>query len=352
MNVSELLALLVALCVGVALGASLTGLGRRREDAHEQRRNREVAGAIAPLQQSVERMQDQLRELETARAGAHGALAEQVRATRETSELLRAETAALASALRSPGARGRWGEMQLRRVVEVAGMVAHCDFEVQPTLGGANQPLRPDLVVRLAGGRSIAVDAKVPLTAYLDAETSNGHGRLGLADHARALRAHVDALAAKRYWAALAPSPEFVVMFVPGEAFLAPALEHDPALLEYAMGRRVVIATPTTLVAMLRTVGYAWQQTTLADNARAVIDAAQQLYSRLSTFTGHLDRLGRALGRAVGDYNGAVGSLETRLLPQARRLCELGVEGAATLPEPVTVAPRTVTAGTEADAPP
>lgn len=344
MTVPVLVALLVALLVGAALGALLTGSAGRRPD--------QLAGAVAPLQQALERMRGQLQDLEVARAGAHGALVEQVRAAQEASEALRAETASLAAALRSPGARGRWGEMQLRRVVEVAGMVAHCDFEVQPTVGDVDAPLRPDLVVRLAGGRSIAVDAKVPLTSYLDAQATGGHARVGLAEHARALRAHVDTLAGRRYWAALAPSPEFVVMFVPAEAFLAPALEHDPALLEYAMSRRVVIATPTTLIAMLRTVGYAWQQATLTEHARTVIDAAHQLYARLATFTGHLDRLGRALGRAVGDYNSAVGSLETRLLPQARRLRDLGLDdGAVALPEMLTVAPRTVTAS-EADAPP
>jgi DNA recombination protein RmuC len=214
-------------------------------------------------------------------------------------------------------------------------MEARCDFDEQVGLSIAGGVLRPDLVVRLAGGRSVVVDSKVTLAAYLEAASSAdaGHREERLRAHARHLRTHVDQLAAKEYWAALPDTPEFVVLFVPGEAFLAPALERDAGLLEHAMERRVMIATPTTLVAMLRTVAWSWQQESLTESAREVFDLGRELYSRLGTMGEHLDRLGRSLGRAVGDYNAAAGSLETRVLVTARRLHGLGVV-ADTLPAP------------------
>ena len=317
----------------------------------EQRRQA-VEQLVGPLREALDRVEGQLRGLEQARATAYTALVEQVGFVRETSEQLRSETASLVSALRAPQARGRWGEMQLRRVVELAGMTEHCDFVEQHTVVTADGVQRPDLVVRLSGGRSVVIDAKVPLTAYLQAADAAGDDvrRSQLAAHARQLRTHIDALAAKAYWQALSPAPEFVVLFVPGEAFLAPAMEQDPALLEHAMSRRVVVATPTTLIAMLRTVAYAWQQSSLTDNARALVQTAQDLHSRLSTFVGHVDRLGRALGRAVGDYNAAVGSLESRVLPQARRMRDLGAaETELTPPRSITDAPRSVTVDPEAE---
>ena len=229
--------------------------------------------------------------------------------TRQSSDDLRAQTQALVTALRRPEARGRWGEMQLRRVVELAGMAPRCDFDEQVTVQTAEGAFRPDLVVRLAGGKNIVVDSKVSLAAYLEAaETSDEAVRAARLDaHARHLREHVDRLAAKSYWAALSPAPEFVVLFIPGEAFLAPALEHDPALLEHAMARKVHIATPTTLVTMLRTAQYAWQQDALAENARAAFDLGRELYERISGLGRHVDRLGRALTSAVTTYNQAVG---------------------------------------------
>jgi DNA recombination protein RmuC len=258
---------------------------------------------------------------------SHAALAEQVSVARQSSEQLRIQTQALVTALRRPEARGRWGEMQLRRVVELAGMSARCDFDEQVGVATDDGALRPDMVVRLAGGKNIVVDSKVSLAAYLEAaeaaEESVREKRLGA--HARHLREHVDRLAAKAYWAAVTPAPEFVVLFIPGEAFLAPALEQDPALLEYAMVRKVHIATPTTLVTMLRTAQYAWQQDALSDNARAVFDLGRELYDRISGMGRHVDRLGRALTNAVSTYNQAVGSLESRVLVSARRLNQLGV---------------------------
>jgi DNA recombination protein RmuC len=306
-----------------------------------------VEHLIGPLKETLARVEQQLRESDAARTRSHAALAEQVHIARQTSEQLRAQTQALVSALRRPEARGRWGELQLRRVVELAGMSARCDFDEQVTVTSADGPLRPDMVVRLAGGKNIVVDSKVSLAAYLEAAQSEDEDvrAARMEAHARHLRDHVDRLAAKAYWAALSPSPEFVILFIPGEAFLAPALERDPGLLEYALARKVHIATPTTLVTMLRTAQYAWQQEALADNARAVFDLGRELYDRLGSLGRHVDRLGRALTTAVSTYNQAVGSLESRVLVTARRLNDLGVvEGELDPLMPVEEAARTLSA--------
>ncbi len=306
-----------------------------------------VEHLVGPLRETLARVEGQLRESDADRARSHAALAEQVSIARQTSEQLRAQTQALVTALRRPEARGRWGELQLRRVVELAGMNARCDFDEQVTVATPDGALRPDMVVRLAGGKNIVVDSKVSLAAYLEAaETDDDDVRAARMDaHARHLRDHVDRLAAKAYWTALSPSPEFVILFIPGEAFLAPALERDPGLLEYALGRRVHIATPTTLVTMLRTAQYAWQQAALAENARAVFDLGRVLYERISGLGRHVDRLGRALTTAVSTYNQAVGSLESRVLPSARRLSELGlVDGELTVPAPVEETARALSA--------
>ena len=288
-----------------------------------------VEHLVGPLKETLARVEEQLRESDAARTRSHAALAEQVHIARQTSEQLRVQTQALVTALRRPEARGRWGELQLRRVAELAGMSARCDFDEQVVVTSADGPLRPDMVVRLAGGKNIVVDSKVSLAAYLEAAESDDEDvrAARMQAHARHLRDHVDRLAGKAYWAAVSPSPEFVILFIPGEAFLAPALEHDPGLLEYALARRVHIATPTTLVTMLRTAQYAWQQEALADNARAVFDLGRELYERLGGLGRHVDRLGRALTSAVTTYNQAVGSLESRVLVTARRLNDLGVVG-------------------------
>ena len=306
-----------------------------------------VEHLVEPLLATLARVEEQLRESDADRTRSHAALAEQVRFVQQSSEQLRTQTQALVTALRRPEARGRWGELQLRRVVELAGMAPRCDFDEQATLSTPDGTVRPDLVVRLAGGKNIVVDAKVSLAAYLEAaEADDDDVRAARLDaHARHLREHVDRLAAKAYWAALSPSPEFVILFIPGEAFLAPALERDPGLLEYALGRKVHIATPTTLVTMLRTAQYAWQQAALAENARAVFDIGRQLYERISGLGGHVDRLGRALAKAVSTYNQAVGSLESRVLPSARKLSELGVtDGELIAPAAVEETPRAVSA--------
>ena len=286
-----------------------------------------VEHLVGPLKETLARVEAQLRDSDAARQASHAALTEQVAIARQSSEQLRTQTQALVTALRRPEARGRWGEMQLRRVVELAGMSARCDFDEQVGVTTDDGAVRPDMVVRLAGGKNIVVDSKVSLAAYLEAaeaaDESMRNTRLGA--HARHLREHVDQLAAKSYWTALSPAPEFVVLFIPGEAFLAPALEHDPGLLEYAMGRKVHIATPTTLVTMLRTAQYAWQQAALSENARAVFELGRELYDRIAGMGKHVDRLGRALTNAVSTYNQAVGALESRVLVSARRLNQLGV---------------------------
>jgi DNA recombination protein RmuC len=306
-----------------------------------------VEQLVQPLRDTLARVESQLRETEAARQSSHAALSEQVAIARQSSDQLQVQTRALVTALRRPEARGRWGEMQLRRVVELAGMSNKCDFDEQVSVPSADGQLRPDMVIRLAGGKNIVVDSKVSLAAYLEAAEASDEGareaRIGA--HARHLREHVDRLAAKGYWAALSPSPEFVVLFIPGEAFLAPALEYDPALLEYAMTQKVHIATPTTLVTMLRTAQYAWQQAALSDNARAVFDLGRELYDRISGLGKHVDGLGKALTNAVSSYNRTVGSLESRVLVSARKLNELGVVDAELeQPKPVEEAVRSLSA--------
>jgi DNA recombination protein RmuC len=289
-----------------------------------------VEHMIQPLRETLAKMEIQLRESDAARRSSHAALAEQVSVARQSSDQLRTQTQALVTALRRPEARGRWGEMQLRRVVELAGMSARCDFDEQVGIATADGVQRPDIVVRLAGGKNIIVDSKVSLAAYLEAaEATDETVRNARLDaHARHLREHVDRLAAKAYWTALSPAPEFVVLFIPGEAFLAPALEHDPGLLEHALAHKVHIATPTTLVTMLRTAQYAWQQAALSENARAVFDLGRELYDRIAGLGKHVDGLGKALTNAITAYNRTVGSLESRVLVSARKLNELGLTDA------------------------
>ena len=288
-----------------------------------------VEHLVGPLKETLARVEAQLRESDEARTRSHAALAEQVSIARQTSEQLRAQTQALVTALRRPEARGRWGELQLRRVVELAGMSARCDFDEQVVVASPDGTQRPDMVVRLAGGKNIVVDSKVSLAAYLEAAESEDEAvrAARMEAHARHVREHVDRLAGKAYWTALSPSPEFVILFIPGEAFLAPALERDPGLLEHALAHKVHIATPTTLVTMLRTAQYAWQQEALSENARAVFDLGRELYDRLGGLGKHVDRLGQALTKAVSAYNQTVGSLESRVLVSARRLNDLGVVG-------------------------
>ncbi len=300
--------------------------GTRAAGDFEQRRVA-VEHLISPLREVLGKMEHRLADLETARIEAYATLVEQVRGVQQVSEGLRTQTAALVTALRKPQTRGAWGEMQLRRVAEVAGMIARCDFTEQPTITDGDGVRRPDMVVHLAGNRNIIVDAKVPLIAFLEASEAPDETIRDqrLSAHARHLRAHVDALGAKAYWRQFSASPEFVVLFVPAEAFLAPALEKDPALLEHAARKKVVIATPTTLIAMLRTVAHAWTQEALTTRTREIFELGRDLYTRLGTLGEHVDRLGRSIGRTVTDFNAAVGSLESRVLVPARRLAAMEV---------------------------
>ncbi len=326
------LALLAGLALGVLLGATLVSAGLLRRDRSALGDQLGVAmsattRAVAPVRESLDRFDSRLRELEASRVEWHAQLREQVESVRVAGESLRRETASLATALSKPAVRGRWGEMHLQRAVEIAGLVERVDFTPQVTLQSIDGVLRPDLLVHLAGDKCVVVDAKVPLEAFLDATGTEdpAEHQAHLERHARQLRAHADALAAKSYWRQLATAPEFVVLFVPGEAFLSAALQVDAGLLEHAADRRVVLATPTTLIALLRTVAYAWTQESLAAGAREVHSLARDLYERLGTLGTHVDRLGRSLGSAVGAYNKAVASLETRVLVTARRLHELDV---------------------------
>jgi DNA recombination protein RmuC len=310
-------------------------------------RDRALGALLDPMSAALQRVEGQLRDVERERQSAYVGLRTQVEAMRTSSEQLQHETKSLVNALRAPQVRGRWGELQLERVVQLAGMVEHCDFSTQVTAAGADGTIRPDMVVHLAGGKSVVVDAKVPFAAYLEAVESRDpdtHAER-LTAHARQLRAHVDALAAKAYWAAFEPTPEFVVLFVPGDPFLEAALQADPALLEHAFARNVVVSTPTTLIALLRTVAYGWRQEALARNAAAVHQLGKELHARLATMGTHVAKLGRSLEGAVDGYNKTVSSLEARVLVTARRLTELKVaDDELAAPAPVDRSPRRVSA--------
>ncbi len=286
---------------------------------------------VAPLRESLQRVGQQVQDLDRAREQSYGALRQQV-------SLLSERTGSLANALRSPNVRGRWGESQLRNVVERAGMLEHCDFVAQASSRDAEGDLlRPDLVVRVPGGKSIVVDAKVPLAAYLEAfETKDeAERRERLVAHARQVRDHMAKLSAKAYWRQFSPAPDFVVMFVPDETLLRSAHEHDPALSEDGWAQGVILASPSTLMSLLRTVAAVWQQETVAQSARAVHELGGELAHRLDTFTGHLGKVGRALNTAVGSYNEAVGSLESRVLVSARKLRGHGISAELEAPDQV-----------------
>lgn len=310
----------------------------QRAEAQRVQQQNAVLTALAPVRESLQQMQSTVASLEQERRTQFGSLAEQLRRAQESDEALRATTDSLAGALRSTATRGVWGETQLRRVVEAAGLTRHVDFDLQTTISSDRGQGRPDMVVRLAGGTSIAVDAKVPLDSYLEAaalpagDAHEPQRRALMQRHVKAVRAHVDALAKKAYWTGLDASPEFVICFLPSESLLAAAIDEDPALLDYAFSRRVALASPVNLWAVLKTVAYTWTQQEVSTEARTLLALGTQLYDRLGTLAGHADDLRRALERTVDSYNRFAGSLESRVLVTARQFPGVDADALSVVP--------------------
>jgi DNA recombination protein RmuC len=290
---------------------------------------------VRPVESSLKQVDEKLRSMEKEREGAYRELKSEVVTMGQASERLRTETATLSQALRAPHTRGRWGELHLKRVVELSGMQAHCDFAEQTTIGAEGGVLRPDLIVNLPGGKRLIVDAKVPLTSYLEAQetTDDVVRERKLGEHARQVKERITSLSSKSYWEQFDDTPEFVVLFIPGEAFFSAAVQRDPELLEYGFGRGVVPASPTNLIALLKTVHYAWRQEIVAENAAEIRDLGADLYDRIATMTGYFRDLGASLDGTMKSYNQVIASLSSRVLVSARKMKELGAGGPKEIPE-------------------
>jgi len=304
-----------------------------------------VETVVKPLTESLAKLEIQVREIESARQHAFGGIEQQLQTLSQRELELQKETASLVTALRAPQVRGRWGEMTLRRVAELAGMVERCDFFEQETQETDSGRIRPDVIVRLPGDRTVVVDAKVPLTAYLDAmaATSDEERRNALMRHSQQVAKHVDQLSNKTYWQQFQPAPEFVVLFLPGDHFFSAALEHKPTLVEDAARLKILIATPSTLIAILKGVAYGWRHERLAENAEQIRQVAAEIFDRIVTLETHFNDVGRSLGKSVEAYNRCAASLESRLYPSLRRIRELGATTVEEppAPEPIDVVPRT-----------